>query len=152
MICKRGSFVIQRHSELRDLEADLFSMVCNDVEVKPVLQGITEEQLSGGFNRAQDARLDQDQEPQQIYRIPEHDKKRLYSRRVLDVEHGSFTPLAFTTTGGMGKECIRYHSGLAELVATRQERRTLFAKNLLDSSKDIFFHFPFAFVDSFRHF
>ena len=83
MICKRGGFVIQRHSELRDLEADLFSMVCNDVEVEPVLQGITEEQLSGGFNRAQDARFDQDQEPQQIYRIHENDKKRLYSRRVL---------------------------------------------------------------------
>ena len=40
----------------------------------------------------------------------ENDKKRLYSRRVLDVEHGLFTLLVFTTTGGMGKECIRYHS------------------------------------------
>ena len=46
MICKRGGFVIQRHSELRDLEADLFSMVYNDVEVERVLQGISEEQLS----------------------------------------------------------------------------------------------------------
>ena len=145
MICKRGGFVIQRHSELRDLDADLFSMVCNDVEVEPVLQDITEEQLSGGFNRAQDARLDQDQEPQQIYRIHENDKKRLYSRRVLDVEHGLFSPLVFATTGGMGKECIRYHSGLAELVAARQERRKLLANNFLDSSKDILFSFPLRF-------
>ena len=118
MICKRRGFVIQHYSELRDLEANLLSMVCNFVEVEPVLQGITEEQLMKGSNRAQDARLDQDHEPQQIYRIHENDKKQLYSRRVLDVEHGSFTPLVFTTTGGMGKECIRYHSGLAELVAT----------------------------------
>ena len=118
MICKRRGFVIQHHSELRDLDADLLSMVCNFVEVEPVLLGIPEEQLMKGSNRAQDARLDQDQEPQQIYRIHENDKKRLYSRRVLYVEHGSFTPLVFTTTGGMGKECIRYHSGLAELVAT----------------------------------
>ena len=58
MICKRGGFVIQRHNELRDLEADLMSMVCNDVEVEPVLQDITEEQLSRGSNRAHDARLD----------------------------------------------------------------------------------------------
>ena len=40
--------------------------------------------------------------------------------RVLDVEHGSFTPLVFTTTGGMGKECIRYHSRLAELIAAKK--------------------------------
>ena len=117
MICKGGVFVIRRHNELRDLEADLLSIVCNNVEVEPVLQGITEEQPMRGSHRAQDARLDQDQEPQQIYCIHENDKKRLYSRRVLDVEHGSFTPLIFTTTGGMGKECIRYHSSLAELLA-----------------------------------
>ena len=45
MICKRGGFAIQRHSELRDLEADLLSTVCSDVEVEPVLQHITDEQL-----------------------------------------------------------------------------------------------------------
>ena len=39
---------------------------------------------------------------------------------VLDVEHGSFTPLVFTTTGGMGKECIRYHTRLAELIAAKK--------------------------------
>ena len=52
--------------------------------------------------------------------IHENDKKRLYSRRVLDAEHGSFTPLVFTTTGGMGKECIRYHSRLTELIAVKK--------------------------------
>ena len=96
-LCNPTSYV------LRDLEADLFSTVCSDVEVEPVLQDITEEQLSRGSNRAQDARLDirargfwdpqssaffdvrvchpnaesyRDQEPQQIYRIHENDKKR----------------------------------------------------------------------------
>ena len=58
MICKRGGFAIQRHNELRDLEVDVLSMVCNDVDVEPVLQDITEEQLSRGSNRAQDARWD----------------------------------------------------------------------------------------------
>ena len=43
-----------------------------------------------------------DLEPQQIYRIHENEKKRLYSRRVLDIKHGTFTLLVFTTTGGMG--------------------------------------------------
>ena len=81
--------------------------------------------LNKGSNKAQDARLGihargfwerhrsaffdvrvchpdaasyRDLEPQQIYRIHENEKKRLYSRRVLDIEHGTFTPLVFTTT------------------------------------------------------
>ena len=140
MICKLGGFVTQRHNELRDLGAELLSMVCRDVEIEPVLQDNSGEQLSRGSNLAQDARLDihargfwehqqsafsdvrvchpnadsyKDLEPQQIYR--RHEKKRLYSKIVLDIEHGTFTPLVFTTTGGMGKECLRYHSRLAEV-------------------------------------
>ena len=45
MICKRGGFVTQRHNELRDLEAELLNMVCTDVEIEPVLQDISGEQL-----------------------------------------------------------------------------------------------------------
>ena len=58
MNCKRGGFLIQRHNELRDLEAELLSMVCKDVEVEPVLQDITREELNRGANTAPDARLD----------------------------------------------------------------------------------------------
>ena len=58
MICKREGFVIQRHNELRDLEAELLRTVCNDVQVEPVLQQITGETLNRGANRFQDARLD----------------------------------------------------------------------------------------------
>ena len=46
MICKLGGFVTQRHKELSDLEAELLSMVCRDVEVEPVLQEITGEELN----------------------------------------------------------------------------------------------------------
>jgi len=41
----------------------------------------------------------------------------MYDRRVLEVEQASFTPLVFTKTGGMGRECFRYHSRLAELIS-----------------------------------
>ena len=51
-------FVTQRHNELRDLEADLLSMVCYDIEIEPILQDISGEQLGRGSNRAPDARLD----------------------------------------------------------------------------------------------
>ena len=46
MICKHGGFVIMRHNELRDLEAELLNIVCSDVQVEPVLQDISGEQLN----------------------------------------------------------------------------------------------------------
>ena len=36
------------------------------------------------------------------------------------MEQATFTPLAFSTTGGMGSECKLYHSRLAELVAAKK--------------------------------
>ena len=147
MICRRGGFIIQRHNELRDLEADLLKMVCSDVEIEPVLQELTGERLPSGANTTPDARLDihargfwekqrsaffdvrvchpnadsyKDQTPKQIYRNHENEKKRAYADRVLQVEQGTFTPLVFTSTGGMGEECKRYHSRLAELIAAKK--------------------------------
>ena len=38
----------------------------------------------------------------------------------MEVDQGTFTPLVFTTTGGMGKECQRYHARLAELIAKKK--------------------------------
>ena len=43
-----------------------------------------------------------------------------YRRRVLEVEQGTFTPLVFTSTGGMADECKRFHSRLAELLALKK--------------------------------
>ena len=56
MVCRRGGFIIQRNNELRDLEAKMLSMVCNDVEIEPVLQEITGETLNRGANRTPDPR------------------------------------------------------------------------------------------------
>ena len=106
MICKWGGFIIQRHNELWDLEAQMLDLVCHDVEVEPVLQEITGESLARGANTAPDARLDihargfwsrqgstffdvqvchpnaewyKDLTPQQIYRQHENKKKRMYA-------------------------------------------------------------------------
>jgi len=38
---KNGGLITPHHNELRDLEADLLSMVCNDVEIEPQLQDVT---------------------------------------------------------------------------------------------------------------
>ena len=101
----------------------MLRMVCNDVEVEPVLQEVTRETLNHGANKAPDARLDihargfwerqrsvifnvrvchpnadsyRDLTPKQIYKKHENEKKRQYAERVME----TFTPLVFTTTGG----------------------------------------------------
>ena len=48
-------------------------------------------------------------------------KKRKYASRIIEVENGTFTPLVFTTTGGMSQECQRYHSRLAELISSKKQ-------------------------------
>ena len=122
-------------------------MVCNDVEVETVLQEVTGETLNHGANKAPDARLDihargfwerqrsaffdvrlchpnadsyRDLTPKQIYKKHENEKKRQYAERVMRIEQGTFTPLVFTTTGGMADECVKYHSRLAELIADKK--------------------------------
>ena len=55
--------------------------------------------------------------PKQIYKKHENEKKRQYAERVMEIEQETFTPLVFTTTGGMADECAKYHSWLAELIA-----------------------------------
>ena len=58
--------------------------------------------------------------PKQVYRKHEKEKKRKYAERVMEIEQGTFTPLVFTTTGGMADECVKYHSRLAELIANKK--------------------------------
>ena len=129
MICRCGGFIIQRHNELRDLEAELLNIVCNDVQIEPVLQEVNGEALNSESNKSADAQLDVharcfwekqrsaffdvrichpnaaesyiDLTAKQIYRMHENEKKPT----VTEIEQGTFTPLIFTTTGGMGKEC-----------------------------------------------
>ena len=46
-----------------------------------------------------------------------------YLERVLNVEHGVFTPLVFGTNGGMGKECQMFMKHLATLLAEKSDER-----------------------------
>lgn len=147
MVCRHGGLIIQRHNEIRDLEAEMLRMVCTDVETEPVLKEITGEELNRGANRAPDTWLDihargfwdrqqsaffdvrvchpnadshREPSPKQLFQLHENEKKRQYSTRVLEVEQATFTPLVFTSTGGMADECKRFHSRLAELLALKK--------------------------------
>ena len=141
--CKRGGYVNMRHNNIRDFEATLLNEVCKDVKIEPMLLpvGNTETRSS---NQAERARLDvsavgiwspmertfldvrvmhvnspsyMDKTPEQIYLQHEREKKRTYNHRILEIEKGTFTPLVFSTTGGMGPESTIYHKRIAELVS-----------------------------------
>ena len=145
--CVGSGGIIQRYNELQDLEAEMLRMVCNDVEVEPVLQEVTGETLNRGANKVPDARLDihargfrerqrsaifdvrvchpnadsyRVLNPKQIHKKHESEKKRQYEERVMEIEQGTFTTLVFTTTGGMADECVKYHSRLAELISNKK--------------------------------
>ena len=58
--------------------------------------------------------------PKQIYKKHENLKKQ-YAERVMEIKQGTFSPLVFTTTGGIADDCVKYHSRLAELIANKKE-------------------------------
>ena len=51
----------------------------------------------------------------------EIEKKREYNHRILQVKHGSFTPLVFSYFGGVSRECSRFFSHIAEHLANRRK-------------------------------
>ena len=140
--CHKGGFVNARHDNVRDLEASFLKSTCNDVEIEPPLQPVLNPRnYQPSANISEGARLDvrargfwrngqnaffdvkitnanaksQRNKPlKTILRNSENAKKACYNQRVIDNEHGTFTPLIFTTTGVMGHECLKYHKALAE--------------------------------------
>ena len=53
------------------------------------------------------------------YKKHEDIKKRAYGQRVREVEHDVFTPLVFSTTGGMGQEATTFYKRLADMTAQK---------------------------------
>ena len=127
-----------RHNDLRDFTANLLTEVCPNVCIEPPLQALTGELLSHDTSNSEDgARLDvsahnfwSDRHHRAFFDVrvfhpnaPSIGKcsyhqhtaftntksmQRSYDQRVLEVEHGSFTPLVFSTSGGMhGEMCFR---------------------------------------------
>ena len=154
MSCKKGGFIHSRHNEVRDFTASLLNEVCNDVSIEPILQPLSGERFQYRTpNRAPDARLDISARSfwtrgqrtffdvrvcdptaprllskplQTIYKEHEQEKRRQYNQRVLQIEHGSFTPLVFSIYGGMSPECSRFYSRLSLLLSEkRNEQQSL---------------------------
>ena len=126
MNCKKGGFVSMTHDEIKKFEATLLNKVCNDVEVEPPLQPVTGEIFRNKIFEGDEARLDikargfwrngqmnyfdirvtnintnsQIHQPsEKIFQKHEKEKKRKYGSRIMEIEHGIFTPLIYSITG-----------------------------------------------------
>ena len=55
----------------------------------------------------------------QCYQRNEQEKKRAYDQQVREIEHGSFSPLVFSATGGMGTVASVVYKRLAAMIATK---------------------------------
>ena len=119
LVCKLGGYTIMRHNEVRDAEAELLREVCRDVQVEPALIPLSGQQFSRSSNHSDLARLDisarglwspmekafldvrifhsnaesnRSKSLPQLYASHESEKKNAYNNRIIQVEHGSFTP------------------------------------------------------------
>ena len=149
--CHLGGFVNQRHDAIRDETCNLLNMVVHDVEVEPMLQPVTNKngypataklddgvrldgRARGLWRDSQNSYVDvvvtnadcasqQEKTVKAVLRKHEKMKKLYYNRRIMEVEHGTFTPLVFTTTGVMGHECSIFYKTLAEKISTKKKER-----------------------------
>ena len=55
-----------------------------------------------------------------MYMHHENRKKAEYNRRVIDIEKGCFTPIVFSTTGGMGAGS--FFKRIAEKIAQKKDK------------------------------
>ena len=148
-VCRHGGFQIQRHNRLRDLVASLLNEVCSNVATEPQLQPLSGEQLGRSANTEDSARLDvrasgfwgiaekdaffdirvfyprassyRGSRLASLYRQHENKKRAEYGQRVREVEHGCFTPLVFTTGGGMAAEATVFFKRLASLISEKRK-------------------------------
>ena len=115
--CKTGGFITIHHNRVRDFEVQLLAEICNDVEIEPPLQPLEGKIINGlsGVNAKPDVRargfwwegqnaffdvritntnLESQRHltPEKIFTKHEREKKIQYNNRIMNVEHGTFTP------------------------------------------------------------
>ena len=63
------------------------------------------------------------------HEINDKEKKQYYNNRILQIEHGPFTPLIFSIYGSMGRECTKCHSKLAEFWSDKRKQNNSLTVN-----------------------
>lgn len=146
MQCPLGGYVKRRHDRIRDLLATMLDAVADGVHIEPHLQPLTGEILDNSANREDESRLDvaakgfwqqcemaffdvrvfnpfakshMHKKLETVFRSNEKEKKDDYNQRIIQVEHGSFTPVVMSAMGGFGNETSRFISKLVEKTAEK---------------------------------
>ena len=138
-----------RHNQIRDLVVFLLTEGgCKDVKPEPSLLPLTGETFHlRSTNTADEARADvsargvwntldktfldvrvfhpgapsnQCSTVEDAFKKHEDEKKRTYNRRIMEVEKATFTPLVFSTLGGMGQEAEKFNKRVASLIAYKR--------------------------------
>jgi hypothetical protein len=148
--CHTGGFPSLRHNDLRDITDNLLNETCSDVSVEPILQPLSGENFSyRTANTDDDARADIAASnfwtPRQRsffdirvfnpfsslykktsiisgHRRNEQEKSRNYEERIITVEQGSFTPLVFSTAGGIEPAASVFYKRLASMHSTIHDK------------------------------
>ena len=58
---------------------------------------------------------------QQCHVMNEQENNRAYNERILQIDHGAFTPLVFSINGSMGTECQKFYSRLEQLISEKRD-------------------------------
>ena len=137
-----------RHNTIRDTTAELLAEVTKDVQLEPLLSELTGETLRYKTSNTQDeGRLDISSRNcwrfgdkaffdmrifnpiaknylnmplKNAYINNEKEKKRQHNEKVINIEHGTFTPLVFSCYGGMAQECSAFFKHLTNLIAEKR--------------------------------
>ena len=136
-----------RHNCIRDLLAQYLTEVCPNVAIEPALQPLRGETFPlRSANLDNGARLDVKAQNfwnnswsgafstqeysthmhpptarhQQPHPIADMNLRRAYKRRIIEVEHGSFTPIVLLTSGGWGPSATVpiCYGGIQEITRT----------------------------------
>ena len=126
--------------ELRDFIGSVVSEVCHDVEIEPLLQPLDGEvfqarstttsqeardvRATGFWTRREAAFFDvrvfhagassyRDKSFSDLCQLHQRAKQLEYEERIINVDHGSFCPLVFATSGATGPLCDRFLKHLA---------------------------------------
>ena len=140
--CKKGGFISLRHNLVRNVTPSLLN------EVEAQLQPLTGESFAPLTATGNEVRLDvcargfwqagqmaffnvrefnpnvrrcSKQGLSKTYQLNEKEKKLLYNKRIMQVEHGTFTPLVMSATREMGRESSKFYSRLSELTSEKRE-------------------------------
>lgn len=70
------------------------------------------------FNQNTERYVNQD--ISKTYNYIKKKKKRLSNEQISEIEHGSFSPLVISGTGGMGRKC-KIYSLLAEMISSMRD-------------------------------